>query len=287
MVLGWTVASSATGYDDYPPGSYQQSCRDLRMSGNRLYARCQDTGGRWHDTSLRDVDHCTGEINNINGRLDCSRSVNMPGGTFTATCKDVRMRYNVLYARCRNRDGHWVDTSLSNYAQCQSAVENIDGQLSCGGQPGYYDSDRDRNRDYDRDHDYDRDRDQYGRLPGGSYTQTCRDIHIHGNAIQADCQTMDGDWRNTSLDHINQCVGDIVNDNGRLECTRRGGRTVPRGSYTDTCRDIYVNGDKLRARCQTADGGWRWSQLDDWDDCRGGIVNYNGQLTCRRDRDDD
>jgi hypothetical protein len=38
----------------------------------------------------------------------------------------------------------------------------------------------------------------------------------------------------------------------------------------------------LRAQCQERDGGWRWSELHDWDDCRRGIVNENGNLRCVR-----
>ena len=93
---------------------------------------------------------------------------------------------------------------------------------------------------------------------------------------------MRGDWVETSLNGLNQCVGDIVNDDGRLECTRRGGRLVPTGSYSQTCRNIYVRGDNLRAMCQNRGGQWVWSELHDWDDCRRGIQNDDGRLRCYR-----
>ena len=73
-----------------------------------------------------------------------------------------------------------------------------------------------------------------------------------------------------------------VNDDGRLECTRRGGRLVPTGSYSQSCRNIYVRGDNLRAMCQNRGGQWVWSELRDWDDCRRGIQNDDGRLRCNR-----
>ena len=93
---------------------------------------------------------------------------------------------------------------------------------------------------------------------------------------------MRGDWVETSLNGVHQCVGDIVNDDGRLECTRRGGRVVPAGSYSQSCRNIYVRGDNLRAMCQNREGQWVWSELRDWDDCRRGIQNDDGRLRCNR-----
>lgn len=279
--LLWLPTKASAMVDDYPPGSYQQSCRDLRMRGDRLEGQCQRTDGGWNHTSLRAVERCIGDIDNIDGQLTCNRNVARPGGNYAQSCRDIRMRYNTLYARCQNRDGRWVDTALDGFLQCRAGVENVDGQLRCGG--GGNDWDRRRDHDHDGDHDRDRDRDRRP-IPAGSYAQSCRDIQTRGPGLWAVCQNIDGGWEETSLDAVDRCVGDIVNDNGHLECTRRGGRLVPRGSYVETCREVYVRGDTLRARCQTADGGWRWSQLNDWDDCAGGIVNDNGQLICRRRR---
>jgi len=52
------------------------------------------------------------------------------------------------------------------------------------------------------------------------------------------------------------------------------------GSWGQSCRDGTVTGDVMRAECRTADGHWRYSQLD-LDNCRGGAVaNANGYLVC-------
>ncbi|HEU4414101.1 MAG TPA: CVNH domain-containing protein [Candidatus Angelobacter sp.] len=274
----------AAAMDDYPPGTYQQTCRDIGMRGDDLVARCRDVRGRWRNAALDRPDRCWGDISNNNGRLVCEINGTLPVGSYSQSCQDVRVRWNVLRARCQNRDGNWVDTSLEGFGRCNGRIENIDGQLRCAGDRDY-DHDRDRDRDHDRDRDRDRDHDgdrDRGYAPNGSYSQTCRDVRADGRSLRAVCQDVRGGWVPTSLDDYGRCVGDIVNDDGRLQCTRPGGRVVPRGSYAQTCRNVYVRGDNLRAMCQSRDGRWVWSELHDWDDCRGGIVNDNGNLRCVR-----
>ena len=54
---------------------------------------------------------------------------------------------------------------------------------------------------------------------------------------------------------------------------------LPNGSYRQTCRDIRSNGYTLYARCQRVDGDWHNSSLD-FRNCRGQIINDNGNLRC-------
>jgi hypothetical protein len=279
MVLGSTGTASAAAMDE-ANGSYRQTCKNVRMHGDRLFARCKDTHDRYQDTSLDDAYRCAGDITNVDGRLVCGQVGVMPRGDYDRTCRDLRMRFGTLYGRCETRDGQWVDAALDGFMRCTSPVVNDDGRLRCSMDREGYDHDRDRDRDRDRDHDRDRD---YG--PRGSYRETCRNIAVRGDTLYAQCQSYDGRWFDTSINDVDRCVGGIMNDEGHLVCTREGGRRVPRGSYTETCPRVYVSGDTLRAMCQTPDGRFAWSQLNDWDDCRGGIWNENGQLRCRRDRD--
>src|SRR3954452_23922588 len=60
-------------------------------------------------------------------------------------------------------------------------------------------------------------------LPGGSYLQSCRDVQIRGDRLTATCRTRDGDWNQTSLNNIDQCVGGVSNYAGRLVCGTHGG----------------------------------------------------------------
>jgi hypothetical protein len=285
-----TTAAAGTMDDDYPAGSYQQTCRDINMRGDDLRARCMDTSGHYRGAFLYAADRCWGDISNNNGRLACEKNGTLPVGGYTQTCRDVRVRYGALRARCQDRTGDWVDTSLDAFSRCNGVIQNIDGQLRCiANRDRDYGRDRDWDRDRDRDHDGDRDRDRdrdhdgdRGYAPRGSYSESCREIHVHGDSLRAVCQTVNGNWVESRINDYDRCVGEIVNDDGRLECTRRGGRLVPAGSYSQSCHNVYVRGDDLRAMCQSRDGRWIWSELRDWDDCRRGIVNENGNLRCVR-----
>ncbi|WP_304170276.1 beta/gamma crystallin-related protein [Phenylobacterium aquaticum] len=67
-------AALAQGYDAPPPGSYWQTCQNVRVSGGgasrTLSAECRDVRGGWRSSSLRYTD-CRGEIENRDGQLAC------------------------------------------------------------------------------------------------------------------------------------------------------------------------------------------------------------------------
>jgi hypothetical protein len=54
-----------------PPGSYMQSCWDIRMQGTTLTAVCRRADGRERLTALN-VARCIGDIGNNNGHLRCN-----------------------------------------------------------------------------------------------------------------------------------------------------------------------------------------------------------------------
>jgi CVNH domain len=144
----------------------------------------------------------------------------------------------------------------------------------------------------------------YGDYPPGSYVETCRNIHIEGDRLEAECRERDGDWRRTSLDDFDRCTSEIVNNDGGLVCAKgdygdrdrrryggdddgdrgyyRGGWQggYPSGDYVQTCRNIYIEGNRLTAECQKRNGGWRRTSLDNVDLCTDQIVNNNGRLVC-------
>ena len=55
-----------------PAGSYQQSCREIRMHGSTLSAVCRRAKGRGEQATALNVAHCAGDIGNNNGQLQCS-----------------------------------------------------------------------------------------------------------------------------------------------------------------------------------------------------------------------
>ena len=132
-----------------------------------------------------------------------------PGGSYRETCRDINTRGGTLYADCMDADRNWRHTELRDYDRCRGEIQNLNGNLSCSGQGGGY-------RDHDHDGDHDRDHGRYG-VPPGSYSQTCQNINVNGNRLEASCQKKNGSWRNTSLNNFRGCRN-IENDNGKLKC---------------------------------------------------------------------
>jgi hypothetical protein len=197
----------------------------------------------------------------------------IPQGSYQQTCNNVAVNGNVLSANCQDSRGNWINAQLPDVQRCGSDITNDNGVLHCassGNAPGGY---------------------QAGNGPGGSYTQSCRDIHVGGDDLHARCQTRDGSWHETKLDDYNKCRGDILNDNGNLKCVAGTSYGNPGGyqggypgavgaSYTQTCKDIKSHGDDLEARCQTRNGDWHKTSLDDYKKCSGQIINDDGNLKC-------
>lgn len=223
------------------------------------------------------------------------RQGNSPPGDYLQSCRNVYTQGDRLFAECRERDGDWRQTSLDDFNRCDGEIINDNGKLVCaqGGERRRHDrDDDDRNRGY-----YYRGGWQ-GQYPPGDYVQTCRNIYMQGNQLIAECQKRNGDWRRTTLDNVDRCTDQIVNNDGRLICPqgegggygygydnrRQGGwqGSVPPGTYTDTCRNIHVEGDKLYAECQKRNGEWRQTSLDDFQRCTSAPANDNGRLVCGR-----
>jgi hypothetical protein len=53
----------------------------------------------------------------------------------------------------------------------------------------------------------------------------------------------------------------------------------PRGSYTRSCREITAFQGQVWALCKANNGRWNWSSARA-NDCRSGLENYDGRLSC-------
>ena len=212
-----------------------------------------------------------------------------PPGGYVQSCQNIHTEGDRLEAQCQKNDGGWRKTSLDDFDRCNGEIVNDNGRLVCAqGGNGY-------------GYGYDRRREGglQGGIPSGTYTETCRNIHMVGDRLEAECQARDGDWRGTSLDNVGQCNDQIINNNGKLVCPQgeggygpgygydqrreggwRGG--IPSGTYTDSCRNIQIQGDRLTAECQERDGDWRKTSLDDFQRCPSPPANDNGRLVCGR-----
>jgi CVNH domain len=153
----WVPATGAA--QQVPGGSYRQTCRDIGARGSTLYATCQDAGGGWQSSELRDFQRCGSEIQNINGSLQCNTVGNRwyddqnqggdrgrdgdhgrdgdrgynrgPRGSYAQSCQNISTNGSTLQASCQKRNGGWRQTSLRHYNQCNGDITNNNGRLQC------------------------------------------------------------------------------------------------------------------------------------------------------------
>ncbi|HZD95033.1 MAG TPA: hypothetical protein VE133_12310, partial [Candidatus Sulfotelmatobacter sp.] len=139
LILGGVGSVSA---QQAPGGSYQQTCRNIGVRGSTLYAECQDTERHWHNVQMRDYDRCNGEIQNINGSLQCSNGGGYGGsygqggyGRDNDRDRDHDHDRDHDNDRYRNGDRRYGDNGLpyGSYSQtCQSIRVNGDRlEASC------------------------------------------------------------------------------------------------------------------------------------------------------------
>jgi hypothetical protein len=169
IVLGLAAALSlvATGLapasaQNIPSGSYQQSCTNIRVRGDQLMARCNNTSGGTVRTSISLGSCRGGDIANSNGQLTCNangygrhrggygnggynnggynngngsgygngRYGNAPGGSYQQSCTSSRMRGSMLTATCPTANGQQITTTLDT-SRCRNDIANINGRLEC------------------------------------------------------------------------------------------------------------------------------------------------------------
>jgi hypothetical protein len=194
VLLGCAAFSAAQ--EANPAGSYQQTCSDISVNKENLYAKCQDEKGKAHSTKLSHFEKCS-DIANKNGHLECAgaekaAAPSQPGGSYTDSCKNIQMKGTTLHAVCKSLDGRELPTSLKDANRCAEGVANINGILSC---------------------------EVSGVLPPGSYIATCRDVRLQGTILYATCNDGKDHWLSASLRDVQKCNGDIANQNGALRCT--------------------------------------------------------------------
>ncbi|MEY2920990.1 MAG: hypothetical protein RL261_2295 [Pseudomonadota bacterium] len=183
-------------------GSFKSSCRDVSMnSSGTLTASCQNMNGNWQRTSLSPGNCNSYRAGNNNGQLVCESQgqgnvSNRWEGSFQKSCRDISMDSSgTLTASCQNMNGNWQRSSLSA-RQCNDyRAGNNNGQLVCES------------------------RGSVSNRWEGSFQKSCRDISTDSSgSLTATCQTMNGDWRRTSLDARQCSSARAGNNNGQLVC---------------------------------------------------------------------
>ncbi|MFP1132321.1 CVNH domain-containing protein [Asticcacaulis sp. W401b] len=127
------------GWNDsrLPEGNYLQTCRDIRVEGDRLTARCRMREGGYSYTDIRLRECRGGRVENLNGTLQCEGAGysggRLPAGNYRDTCRDISLQGDRLTARCRDKWGDYRLTALS-LSDCNGGqVENSNGNLVCRG----------------------------------------------------------------------------------------------------------------------------------------------------------
>ena len=124
---------------------------------------------------------------------------NLPGGSYLQSCRNISKRHHYLSATCNAPSGAAVNSTL-DLRRCGpgSLVANSNGYLSCGAPlAGGWN----------------------GRLPEGSYQQSCQNIGMSGTVLSAACTSQNGTLVQSSLDTRRcQWNSGIRNTNGRLDC---------------------------------------------------------------------
>jgi hypothetical protein len=116
--------------------------------------------------------------------------------------------------------------------------------------------------------------------PSGSYQRSCENIVWDCKTLRATCRTRAGARVATTLVPAS-CVpfGDIANMDGTLRCNMGG--PLPNGSYTQSCRDMWIAGGVLNAQCKDRGGNWQISPALVVASCGNhGIDNIDGTLKC-------
>jgi hypothetical protein len=101
-----------------------QTCKEFRVDGSRLYAECKDTNQAWIKTGI-DMSKCL--VNN-NGVLNA-------GGAYDKSCQDMSFGIkkenekdiSVIKGQCQNIGGTYVDASV----KISDAFGNQNGVLVC------------------------------------------------------------------------------------------------------------------------------------------------------------
>ncbi|MBD2361991.1 hypothetical protein H6G36_12480 [Anabaena minutissima FACHB-250] len=208
------------------PSTYQQTCNNIGISGNRLSANCRKINGTLNRTSI-----ILRGIENIDGTLRVTNPNQV--SNYQQSCDRISVRGNVLQAVCRTRDGRLNRTSI-----VLNNIENIDGVLKYKGesQVSSYQQTcnnigisgnllsancRKINGTFNRTsitlqgiENIDGTLRVTNPNQVSNYQQSCDRISVRGNVLQAVCRTRDGRLNRTSI-----TLKGIENINGVLKYT--------------------------------------------------------------------
>ncbi len=69
-ILTIFILFSTARAENIPDGSYKRSCKDYKLDGPVLVAKCRNKNGDWKSSRII-YRLCFGDIRNVNGELKC------------------------------------------------------------------------------------------------------------------------------------------------------------------------------------------------------------------------
>jgi hypothetical protein len=162
--------------------------------------------------------------------LGTASAQNIPSGSYQQSCTNIRVRSDVLTARCNAPRGGTVRSTISLDSCRRGDIANMNGQLTCNNNGnGHRYGQRNGNNGYGNNgygnngygnNGYGNNgygNNGYGGLPAGSYQQSCTNATMSGGTLSANCPG-NGTRYNSSINARSCGGGDIANINGRLQC---------------------------------------------------------------------
>jgi hypothetical protein len=209
---------SAEALAQMPPGSYAQTCRDIRFDGYTLSAVCATAQGMAQRSALR-VDSCSGPIANLNGQLACpggGRGGRQQGPAYGGGGPSYQGGgYQGGYERGRGRGGYDDDDDDDRSYRRGPAYGGYPSERPQGPPPGY-------GRPQGPPPGYGPPQASPPKvapgigLPGGSWQATCVNPQMQGTTLVAACRNTQGGFTQSAVD-VRSCRS-IANMNGRLVC---------------------------------------------------------------------
>jgi hypothetical protein len=80
-----------------PPGSYVDTCSDVRLEGTTLRANCKNKDTKLTPTELKNANQCKGDIANYGGALKCVPSANPSPTPQDTEKKDKKKKRFVVF----------------------------------------------------------------------------------------------------------------------------------------------------------------------------------------------
>lgn len=191
LLVACAAFVSVPAFAQMPPGSYAQSCRDIRVEGDRMSAICATRQGTAQRSTIS-LDNCPGSIANDNGRLTCEG-----GGRGSSPRRGYGPDSGYPereYGPPRSRDYGQPDDDRRRYGRPPAQNE-------------YPPEGRQGPRPY---------REGGVGLPPGSWQASCVSAQMQGSMLIARCRDTQGGSRQTSID-VRSCRA-IANRNGQLVC---------------------------------------------------------------------